>query len=470
MAMSRIRSWRLGTKVLAGVLSALALAFSTMIVVLSRHERAVLEGQLRRKGESLVRLLASISPEPILSYNFEYLETYATQAGKDPDVAYVVVVDASGKQLTRAFAEPPAQTGILSFSEPVLQSEEAIGAVRLGLRTEVIEAGVARSRLLVVAVGAGAMAFVTAFVLLLFRVVVIRGVQRLQARLARVAAGEIGVGEAQSGGDEIALLHGSLADTVVRLQEVVRDVKATADAVSSAGASMASSSAALSQGAGAQATATEQASASIEEMTVAIRQNAANAAQTEEIARASANDAMEGGSVVAETMGAMKAIAERITIIDEIAYQTNLLALNASIEAARAGQHGRGFAVVAVEVRKLAERSRVAAKEIGNLSATSVQLAERAGALLERIVPSIQRTAGLVGEISAASREQTAGVVHVGRAIQELDGIARQTAASSEALSATAEELSAQARSLQETVSFFRTEGAPAAAGPRLSA
>ncbi len=439
----------------------LAFAFSTMIVVLSWNERSAFEEQLRGKGNNLVHLLAAISPEPILSYNIEYLETYAKQFGNDPDVAYVVVVDPDGKPLTRASVEPRDKTGAIAFSQPVLQANEVIGAVHLGLRTAAIEAAVARSRLVVLGLGVGAMVLVTALVLLLFRVVVMRGVSRLQSRLARIAAGDIGSQEAEAGADEIALLQRSLADTVARLQGVVREVKTAADAVSSAGNSMAASTVALSQGAGEQAAASEQVSASIEEMATAVRQNAENAIQTEKIARDSANDAMEGGRAVSETVQAMKAIADRITFIDDIAYQTNLLALNASIEAARAGQHGRGFAVVATEVRKLAERSRVAAKDIGDLSGRSVQLAERAGMLLDRIVPSIQRTAALVGEISAASRVQTSSAEQVERAIQQLDQVTRQTAASSEALSATAEELSAQANSLKGAVSFFRTDGAP---------
>lgn len=460
MTTSPLRSWRLATKVVAGMLLILAVAFSAMILVVSWNERAAFEQQLRGKGDNLVHLLAAISPEPILSYNIEYLETYAKQFAKDPDVAYVVVVDPDGKPLTRASVEPPETTGIIAFSQPVLQADQAIGAVHLGLRTAAIEAVVARSRLVVLGLGLGAMALVSALVLLLFRSVVMRGVQRLQSQLARIAAGDIGAGEVEPGSDEIALLQRSLAETVARLQKVVREVKTAADGVSSAGASMAASTAGLSQGAGEQAAASEQATASMDEMAVAIRQNAENANKTAKIARDSATDAIEGGRVVSETVGAMKAIAERITIIDEIAYQTNLLALNASIEAARAGQHGRGFAVVATEVRRLAERSRVAAKEIGDLSAQSVDLAARAGALLERIVPSIQRTAALVGEISAATKTQSSGAEEVARAIQQLDDVARQTAASSEELSATAEELSAQADTLKGAVSFFKTDGA----------
>jgi methyl-accepting chemotaxis protein len=220
---------------------------------------------------------------------------------------------------------------------------------------------------------------------------------------------------------------------------------------------MAASTVQMSQGAAEQAASAEEATSSLEEMATAIRKNAENAAQTAKIATQTATDATEGGKAVSETVAAIRAIAERITIIDDIARQTNLLALNAGIEAARAGQHGRGFAVVGAEVRKLAERSRVAAKEIGQLSGSSVQLAERAGRLLEQIVPDIQRTAALVGEITAASREQSDGTEQLTRAVQQLDRVTQQNAASAQELSATAEELSAQAQALQNSVAFFRS-------------
>lgn len=467
-----VRNWRLGTKVTAGVLLVLALVFAAVIGVLSASERSVFEQQLSSKGENQARLLASISLEPILSYNFEYLETYVKEIGKDPDAAYVVVLDQEGKPLTHAFEEPKDKAGIMTFAAEVKQGEEVRGGVRLGMRTAAIEAGIRRSRLLVTGLGVGALVLVAGLILLLFRAVVLNGVESLRGSLARVADGDIGVQVTVEGADEVALLHASLAETVERLRSVVGDVKTTADAVSVASQAMASSTVQMSQGAAEQAASSEEASNSIEEMVSAIRQTAENAGQTERIATQTAQDALEGGRVVSETVTAMRAIAERITIIDEIAYQTNLLALNASIEAARAGQHGRGFAVVGAEVRKLAERSRIASKEIGGLSSTSVQLAERAGTLLEKIVPDIQRTAALVGEITAAARQQSGGTEQLSRAIQQLDRVTQQNAASTEELSATAEELSAQSQALQNSVAFFHGAERPAdrlaAPAPRL--
>ena len=463
MMIRGVRSWRLGTKVLAGVLLVLTVAFTTLIALLSLNERSVFEGQLAGKGENLVRFLASISLEPILSYNFDYLETYAKEIAKDPDVAYLVVVDKDGKALTHAFEEPSDRSGIVAFSADVRQGEDRIGAVRMGLRTAAIERGIQRSRLLVILLGLGAMALVTFLVLALFRAVVLRGVERLRGNLLRVADGDIALelDPDEGEGDEMSALHGSLCGTVKRLRGVVDEVKGAADAVSSASQAMAASTVQMSQGAAEQAASAEEATTSLEEMATAIRKNAENAAQTAKIATQTATDATEGGKAVSETVAAIRAIAERITIIDDIARQTNLLALNAGIEAARAGQHGRGFAVVGAEVRKLAERSRVAAKEIGELSGSSVQLAERAGRLLEQIVPDIQRTAGLVGEITAASREQSEGTEQLTRAVQQLDRVTQQNAASAQELSATAEELSAQAQALQNSVAFFRS-AAPA--------
>ncbi len=198
----------------------------------------------------------------------------------------------------------------------------------------------------------------------------------------------------------------------------------------------------------------------MEQMASNIRQNADNAQQTEKIAVKSAGDARAGGKAVAETVNAMKQIAEKISIIEEIARQTNLLALNAAIEAARAGEHGKGFAVVAAEVRKLAERSQTAAAEISELSGTSVEVAEKAGEMLEKLVPDIQKTAELVEEISAASNEQNTGAEQINKAIQQLDQVIQQNAGASEELASTSEELSSQAEQLKAAVaSLIKTDG-----------
>jgi len=201
-----------------------------------------------------------------------------------------------------------------------------------------------------------------------------------------------------------------------------------------------------------------------------IRQNADNALQTEKIATKSASDAQEGGKAVVQTVAAMKEIAGKISIIEEIARQTNLLALNAAIEAARAGEHGKGFAVVASEVRKLAERSQKAAAEISQLSSASVEVAETAGAMLNRMLPDIQKTAELVQEISAASKEQDAGAEQINKAIQQLDQVIQQNAGASEEMSSTAEELSSQAEQLQSVISFFKIDGHGAGAETRRGA
>ena len=250
----------------------------------------------------------------------------------------------------------------------------------------------------------------------------------------------------------------ALASMVEKLTGVVYDVKGAADNVASGSRQTSAGSQQMSQGATEQAASAEEVSSSMEEMVSNIRQNADNAQQTEKIALKSAQDAKEGGKAVTETVSAMKEIASKISIIEEIARQTNLLALNAAIEAARAGEHGKGFAVVASEVRKLAERSQLAAGEISKLSSSSVEVAEKAGEMLTRIVPDIQKTAELVQEISAASNEQNAGAEQINKAIQQLDQVIQQNASATEQMASTSEELSSQAEQLLDTISFFKTE------------
>jgi methyl-accepting chemotaxis protein len=204
----------------------------------------------------------------------------------------------------------------------------------------------------------------------------------------------------------------------------------------------------------------EETTSSLEEMSASISQNAENSRQTEQMSLKGARDAEEGGKAVRETVEAMKTIAERIGIIEDIAYQTNLLALNAAIEAARAGDQGRGFAVVASEVRKLAERSQTAANEISGVASNSVKLAERSGTLLAELVPGIRKAADLVQEVAAASNEQSTGVAQINRAMAQVDQVTQRNAAAAEELASTSEEVASQAQSLQQLVSFFAAPGA----------
>ncbi|MBN2736778.1 MAG: HAMP domain-containing protein [Spirochaetales bacterium] len=275
----------------------------------------------------------------------------------------------------------------------------------------------------------------------------------------KLATGDLNFGIDVDRSDETGKLMSSFKRMMENLQNIVTDVRNASDYVSSGSQQLSSSAQQMAQGASEQASAAEEVSSSMEEMSSNIRQNAENAMQTEKIAQLSSKSAEESGKAVSQTVQAMRDIAAKISIIEEIARQTNMLALNAAIEAARAGEQGKGFAVVASEVKKLAERSKSAAQEINELSTSSVEIAAKAGDMLKQLVPDIQKTAELVQEISAASSEQTRGVEQINKAIIQLDKVTQQNASSSEEIASTAEELASQSEQLQATMGFFKLNG-----------
>ncbi|MDO8772860.1 MAG: methyl-accepting chemotaxis protein [Burkholderiaceae bacterium] len=287
----------------------------------------------------------------------------------------------------------------------------------------------------------------------------------------QLAAGDLTATIEVTSRDETGQLLQAMQNLVGKLSSIIGEVRGSADALSSASEEISATAQSISQATSEQAASVEETSASIEQMSASINQNTDNAKVTDGMASQAAKQAIAGGEAVKGTVSAMKSIAGKIGIIDDIAYQTNLLALNAAIEAARAGEHGKGFAVVAAEVRKLAERSQIAAQEIGELASGSVEKAESAGKLLDEIVPAISKTSDLVQEITAASTEQSSGVGQINTAMGQLNQITQQNASASEELAATAEEMSGQAMQLQELMAYFKVEAsaAPVAKTPAIA-
>jgi len=362
--------------------------------------------------------------------------------GLSMDTIVASVRQAKGKQMM------DKMRGLLAEFE---QTESAL----LEVRSKASEAMLSRANSILVS--GSLIAFLIAAVLAYW---LTRGITVPLSQAVRVAQriseGELNIQIDSVSRDETGMLLAAMRTMVAKLTEVVVEVSGGAEALASASEQVNATSQSLSRASGEQAASVEETSAAMEEMTASIAQNTENSKVTDAIAIRASNQALEGGSAVKATVSAMKQIAQKIGIIDDIAYQTNLLALNAAIEAARAGEHGRGFAVVAAEVRKLAERSQVAAQEIGTVATSSVDLAERAGSLLDEMVPNIKRTSDLVQEITASSKEQSSGISQINGSVVQLSSTAQSTASASEELSSTAEEMSAQAQTLQEVIRFFK--------------
>jgi methyl-accepting chemotaxis protein len=301
------------------------------------------------------------------------------------------------------------------------------------------------------------------FVILVLRFIVNGVVKALEKGVGfakKVAEGDLTATVDVYQKDEVGELADALRNMVDKLKDIVENVQTGASSISGASLEVSSASQQMSQGASEQASAAEEVSSSMEQMVSNIQQNTDNAQQTEKISETVSKGVQKVGAASQESLDSVRNIASKITIISDIAFQTNILALNAAIEAARAGEHGKGFAVVAAEVRKLAERSKIAADEIVTLAAKSVNVTESAGAMMSELIPEIEKTAHLVREIAAASTEQNTGSDQINNAIQQLNLVTQQNAAASEELATSSEELNSQAEQLKELISYFRVDTA----------
>jgi methyl-accepting chemotaxis protein len=383
-------------------------------------------------------------------------DAVAGNVGKTIEDKTLLAAIDNNQILSRDVYDEHLQMNTYQVSVPVtIGASTTPWGFRISVPTTRMMAGVTRMRNIAIGIGFVSILLVSAMLLFCIQIWVLRPINVARTAALRLADGDLAVAIDVHGEDEIAQLLGAMKTMSQKLAEIITNILSISTDLVQSSTQIKSTSADLAQAASEQAATVEETSAAVVEISATVAQSSDNARATNAIASRSAESANDGGEAVRDTTLAMRQIAEKIGLVDEIAYQTNLLALNAAIEAGRAGEHGRGFAVVATEVRRLAQRSQQAAQDIGSLASSSLNLAERAGVLLDEIVPSIRKTANLVEEITAASVEQKTGLDQITIAVNQISVTTQINASAAEQLNATAEEMSNQALDLQEMMDFF---------------
>jgi len=431
--------------------------FAGFILFLSLDQSRKKGAELKTYSENLTALAATTNSAYLWNFDTQGLGQSLESFRKIREIVAIEVLDAKGNSVAKLEAEKKAPALIVKKAD-IMHEGEAIGAAILTF-TDTFARGEVAAITRLLALLAAVLFVVILAVLLGVTGSLVAVMKRLLELIEAVAKGDLtreAGKELMARSDEVGDICRSVESMRDSLRGTLRSIQATAENVSAGSDQISDTAQALSKGSSVQASSAEEVSASMEEMAASNKQNTDNSMVTERLSRKAAQDADEGGRAVAATVKAMKDIASSVSIIEEIARQTNLLALNAAIEAARAGDVGKGFAVVASELRKLAERSQKAAGEITVMSSESTAVAEKAGELLGKMVPDIQKMAELMLEISSASREQNTGVEQVTSAIGLLDTVIQQNASTSDNLAASSEELSGQAQSLMDALSFFK--------------
>ncbi len=459
------------------LLSELGASDETAFKVITSVEglQSLLQTLIREKDIDVLEKLVADYDKLVADVKAGGMTLSAYDKDFSPAIAELVEADAAVEDLVLKADSMNALQAYIDRSSPASKKIlDSIGAIHVKMAAAVGQdraKAESASRALVtvvLVVVAALLALVVALGLILARSIS-KPISRSVVLARSIASGDLSADVAEVDlrrGDEAGELAKALKDMRDKLYGVVAKVQSSVTSVTTGSSQVRETAEALAQGTSEQAAAAEQVSSSVEEMASAIKQNSENSIATESLAQRSAKGAEEGGAATTQTLAAMKDIAGRIGIIEEIARQTNLLALNAAIEAARAGEAGKGFAVVASEVRKLAERSQIAAKEISELSARSLDVAARGGKVLADVVPDIKRTADLVREISASSREQSAGVDQIGQAMNQLDQVIQQHAAAGEELASMARSMAEEAEDLNGAIAFFTTDSTADSARP----
>ena len=429
------------------------------------------------KVEQLTKLLTKIAPAAIANVELSTLQDYASVASADPDISYVSYLSADGSEL--ATAGEKSSDNITVLHSDIIFEEEKLGQVVVGFnhsrsnkqiatqkasieadRTQLVQLvensiNTVVFTLIAMLVGTALFAIVVVFFATKYFTRPLKVMKDIVKEL-REGDGDLTRRLPDFGNDEIGQTATDLNGFIEKIHNVLSEIRSSVNNMTLISSDVSSAAQILSQGSTEQAVSIERTSSSIEQISSSISQNAENSRVTSEIASKVSCEASDGGDAVKETVVAMKEITERISMIEDIAYKTNLLALNAAIEAARAGEHGKGFAVVADEVRKLAERSQFAAQEISELAKNSVNIATRAGDLIESVVPNIQKTANLVKEIDDVSETQALSVREINQAIIQLDSVAQKNSAAAEEMASTADEMSSQVTSVNNSIGFFK--------------